>query len=162
MKIFIGSDHAGFRLKEAMKQHLNQLDVDFEDLGNIILDKNDDYPDFSLKVAQAVAQGKIAKGILFCGSAAGACITANKVKGIRAASVRSEGEARLAREHDDTNIICLAGGDQIQKTVQGLGVPPDIAKKIITTWLKTSFSTQPRHKRRVNKIKRIEDKNFKK
>ncbi|MAF13707.1 MAG: ribose-5-phosphate isomerase [Parcubacteria group bacterium] len=161
MKVYLGADHAGWQLKEIIKKYLDQKKVSYQDLGNKVLDKNDDYPDYSLKVANAVIKDKKSLGILFCGSSAGACITANKVKGIRAASVRSLGEAKLARSDDDANIICLAGGQQVQQKVKNVGVSPALAKKIVTTWLDSSFSNAPRHKRRVGKIKKIETKNFK-
>ena len=161
MKIFIGADHAGYKLKEEIKKFLDKKKISYKDLGNKILNKNDDYPDFSFKVARSVAQDKNSLGVLLCGSAAGACSTANKVKGIRAASARSVWEARLAREDDDVNILCLAGGDQVQQKVKGLGIHSKEAKKIITKWLSASFSNAARHKRRVDKIKKIEDRNFK-
>jgi len=161
MKIFIGADHAGYKLKEDIKKFLDKKKISYKDLGNKVLNKNDDYPDFSYQVARAVVQDKNSLGILLCGSAAGACITANKVKGIRAASARSVGEARLAREDDDANILCLAGGGQVQQKVKGIGVSIAEAKKIVNQWLSTSFSNAPRHKRRINKIKKIEAKNFK-
>lgn len=161
VNIFIGADHAGYKLKEDIKKFLDNKKIAYTDLGNQVLDKNDDYPDFSSKVARAVAKDKSALGILMCGSAGGACIVANKVKGIRAVSARSVGEARLAREDDDANIICLAGGDQVQQKVKGVGVPLVEAKRIVSQWLVASFSKLTRHKRRVNKIKKIEGRNFK-
>lgn len=158
--IYLGSDHAGFRLKETIKKYLGQLKEPYQDLGNHHYDPNDDYPDFSYQVAFKVGHNPRTLGILFCGSAQGACITANKVKGVRAASVKTVAEAILAREHDDVNIICLAGGGQIQKKFRGLGISSDIAKKIVNAWLGASFSQERRHRRRVNKIKKIEAKNF--
>jgi len=98
MKIFIGADHAGYKLKEEIKKFLDSKSIAYDDLGNLVLDKQDDYPDFSDKVARAVAKNKSSLGILLCGSSQGACIVANKTKGVRAASARSVGEARLARE----------------------------------------------------------------
>ena len=161
IKIFIGADHAGFALKEHVKKFLDQKKVAYQDLGNTILDKNDDYPDFSFSVAVAVAKQKNSIGLLFCGSAQGACITANKVKGIRAAEARNVKEGWLARAHDDVNVLCLPGGQQLQKTARGLGVSPVAAQKIITAWLSASFPAAARHARRVAKIKKIEQKNFK-
>ncbi|MBI5621548.1 RpiB/LacA/LacB family sugar-phosphate isomerase [Candidatus Falkowbacteria bacterium] len=160
MKIYLGADHAGFALKETMKAYLVRQGFVCKDLGNIQLDKNDDYPDFSVKVARAVAKDTSSRGALFCGSAQGACITANKVKGIRAASVRSVAEAVLAIEHDDVNVICLAGGQQVQRQFKGVGIPNDQAKKIVRAYLSGKFSSAARHHRRVNKIKAIEKRNF--
>lgn len=160
-KIFLGADHAGFKLKEQVKKFLDTKKIAYRDLGNTVLNKDDDYPDFSLAVASTVAKNRSSLGILFCGSAGGACIVANKVKNIRAVAVRSAGEARLAREDDDANIICLAGGRQVQQKVKNIGIPSALAKKIIAVWLGSSFSKAPRHQRRVNKIKKIEQQNFK-
>ncbi|MDX9893186.1 MAG: RpiB/LacA/LacB family sugar-phosphate isomerase [Patescibacteria group bacterium] len=160
MKIYLGADHAGFELKEKIKKFLTDQKYDLEDLGNTVFDKDDDYPDFSAKVANEVVLTPNSLGILFCGSAQGACIAANKIKGIRAASVRSEAEAKLARQHDDVNILCLAGGQQVQQQYKNIGLSPALAKRIVLAWLKSSFSQAARHQRRINKIKRIEQKNF--
>ncbi|NUM25071.1 MAG: RpiB/LacA/LacB family sugar-phosphate isomerase [Candidatus Buchananbacteria bacterium] len=158
--IYLGADHAGFQLKEAVKKYLDATGRAYQDLGNFQYHQDDDYPDFSYLVANKVSKSSKARGILFCGSSQGACITANKVKGVRAASVRNVAEAVLAREHDDVNIICLAGGRQVQKKFKKVGVPVAEAKKIIKAYLATVFSSAPRHRRRVNKIKRIEKQNF--
>ncbi len=158
--IYLGADHAGFKLKEAIKKYLGQLQVPYQDLGNHQYDSRDDYPDFSYLVAKAVSNNPKALGILFCGSSQGACITANKVKGVRAASVRTVADAILAREHDDVNVICLAGGRQVQKRFKDVGINQGVAKKIVFAWLNATFSTVARHRRRVNKIKQIENKNF--
>lgn len=160
MKLYIGSDHAGYKLKETIKKYLDEQKVSYVDLGNQEYDPDDDYPDFSYKVANKIYYEPGARGILFCGSAVGACITANKVKGIRAASVRSVGEAKLAVEDDDVNVICLAGGQQVQKKVRGIGIPDALAKKIVKAWLDARFSKAKRHQRRIDKIKSIERKNF--
>lgn len=145
MKVYIGSDHAGWRLKEQLKKYLTAIGVEFEDLGNTKLDPKDDYPDYAEKVAQRVAKEK-ERGILICDSGVGVAIVANKVKGIRAVNAQSEKVARRSREDDDTNVLCL-GQDYVS---------PALAKKIMTAWLRTLFSTAPRHQRRVDKIKRIE------
>ena len=160
-KVFIGSDHAGFALKEAVKKLLTSRKIAYQDLGNLVLDKTDDYPDYSLAVAMAVAKNKDSRGVLFCGSAQGACIVANKVKGIRAATAVNVAQAVAARQHGDNNIVCLAGGAQVDRAVKSEAVPAALAQKIITAFLVTSFSQAPRHRRRVNKIKAIERKNFK-
>lgn len=160
MKVYIGSDHAGFRLKAKIIKYLTSKNIKFEDLGNIILDKDDDYPDYGIKVAQAVAKSKIAKGIAICGSSLGACIVANKVKGIRAVSARSEAEARLSRKDNDANVLCLSGGDFAERGKDNMALSEQVAKNIINVWLTTEFSKAPRHQRRINKIKKIENKNF--
>ena len=158
--IYLGADHAGFELKESVKKYLDRFGQAYQDLGNFQYHQDDDYPDFSFLVANKVSKSSKAKGILFCGSSQGACITANKVKGIRAASVRSVAEAVLAREHDDANIICLAGGRQVQKKFKDIGLSEAEARKIVKAYLAATFSKESRHQRRVNKIKRIERHNF--
>lgn len=145
MKVFIGSDHAGFKLKEAMKLYLKEIGVQFEDLGNLKLDKNDDYPVYAFKVGRAAVKNK-ALGILFCGSSHGVCIAANKVKGVRAAAVNNITDAVLTREHNDANVLCLSGWN----------TPKELAQKIIKTWLFTMFVKEVQHIRRINLIKRYE------
>jgi len=144
--IYIGADHAGFKLKEQIEKYLSAQKMKYIDLGNLKLDKNDDYPDFGFKVAQAVANDKYAKGILICGSSFGVCIVANKVKGIRAVSISNVKDAKLSRQHNDANVLCLSGWD----------LKSEVAKKIIKVWLNTKFSNVARHKRRLNKIKKFE------
>ncbi len=142
--IYIGGDHAGFKLKERVKAYFKKKGIKFKDEGNVVLDVSDDYPDFGYKVAKKVKGNK--KGILFCGSSFGVCIVANKVKGIRAVSVSNEREAELSRLHNDANILCLPGW----------GMSFGKAKRIIDVWLKTEFSNEDRHVRRLNKIKKID------
>jgi len=144
-KIYIGADHAGFKLKEAIKKFLTSKKISFEDLGNREYDKKDDYPDFGFKVAERVAKENTL-GILFCGSGQGVCIAANKVKGIRAVFVNNLKDAKSTREHNNANVLCLSGEN----------TPTSKAKEIITTWLKTPASSEARHVRRVNKIKNYE------
>src|SRR3989344_4375129 len=107
-KIYLGSDHAGFHLKEKIKRWLEKHAVEAEDLGNKNFNPSDDYPDYAEKVARAVVKNN-SLGILICGSAQGVCIAANKIKGARATIPFSLKEARLSREHTDANIICLSG-----------------------------------------------------
>ncbi|MBL7054075.1 ribose 5-phosphate isomerase B [Patescibacteria group bacterium] len=146
MKIFIGADHAGFNLKEKIKQYLVKLNVKYEDLGSFDIDKQDDYPDFAIKVARMVKNNKDSRGIIICDTGIGVCITANKVKGIMAANVFNKKMASRARQHNNTNILCL-GHNHISFYK---------AKKIIKAWLNTEFSHASRHQRRLNKIKEIE------
>ena len=148
MKIFLGADHNGFKLKEKIKKHLDKLGVDFEDLGNTRFDLKDDYPDFARKVAKKVIKNPAHKGILICGSGAGVCITANKTKGIRAAQAFTTFQAKHLRKEDDINILCLDGWELKEK----------IVKEIVRSFLKTKFSNLPRHKRRIKKIEKIEKK----
>ena len=146
MSIFLGADHRGFKLKEKIKNYLQKLNFSFEDLGNFKFDPKDDYPDFAFLVAKKVAQKK-GKGILICGSGEGMCIVANKVKGIRAATAFTPSQAKTLREKNDINILCLAS-DWIKEKE---------AKKIVEVFLKTKFSGLIRHKRRIEKIKKIEN-----
>ena len=149
-KIYLGSDHAGFDLKDKIKEYLKEKNLKFEDLGNTVFDKSDDYPDFGYKVAKKVAKTN-SKGILVCGSSFGICMVANKVKGIRAASVVNAQDARQTREHNDANIICLSGWDQDKEEIT----------KIIDAFLNTQFASEERHVRRVEKIREIEERELK-
>lgn len=144
MKAYIGSDHAGFRLKQAVKNWLKN----YEDLGAFSYDKNDDYPVFAAKVGKKVAKAN-SKGVLLCGSGHGMCIAANKIKGIRAVAVNNAFDAKITRQHNDANILCLSGWKMSNAK----------ARKIINVFLKTKFSNAARHKRRINLIKRYENKN---
>ena len=142
--IYIGSDHAGFKLKEKIKEWLINSNMPFLDLGNTILDKNDDYPDFAIKVSNLTSSNN-SKGILVCGSGQGMCMAANKIKGIRAGIAYTVRDARLLREHNNANIMCLSGW----------GMSFEDSKKMIKKFLDTEFSSEPRHKRRIGKIMEI-------
>ncbi len=143
--IYLGSDHAGFKLKKQIKGWLERKRVPYYDVGDLVFNPLDDYPDYAEKVARAAVRHKT-KGILICGSAQGVCITANKIRGIRAVIPFSLKEARLAREHDDANILCLSGWY----------TPYHKATSMLDKFLQTPFSRALRHIRRVNKIKRLE------
>src|SRR5204862_7585839 len=108
MRIALASDHAGYTEKERLKPLLIDLGVAFEDLGTLS-EESVDYPDYARKVAEEVAQGKVEQGLLVCGSGTGMAIAANKVPGVRAAVAWNEEIARLAREHNDANILALGG-----------------------------------------------------
>ena len=144
MKIFIGSDHGGFKLKEKIKKYLKDLNYEYEDLGTNNT-QSSDYPDFAYKVAKKVSETN-SKGILICGTGIGMSISANKVKGIRAALAYDETTARMSREHNNSNILCL--GERTTKEA--------LAKKIVKVWLSTKFSKEERHHRRVSKIMKLE------
>ena len=144
-RVYIGSDHAGFKLKRQIKSWLKKKNVHYQDLGNVVLDVTDDYPDYAEKVAKKVVKEKTL-GVLICGSAEGVCIAANKIKGARAVTPFSLKSARLAREHNDANIICLSGWfEDYFKTT-----------KMLEVFLNTNFSGEERHVRRINKIKKME------
>lgn len=143
--IYLGADHRGFSLKEKIKLWLDKKNVQYEDMGNTIPDPKDDYPDFAEKVARKVIKENTF-GILICGSSQGVCVAANKIKGIRAVTPYNIKEARVAREHVDANIICLADWF----------VHFHEATKMIEVFLTTPFSEAERHIRRLNKISKIE------
>ena len=143
--IFLGADHGGWHLKEDLKKYLKELGFDYEDLGNQEMDPADDYPDFALMVAKKVVETN-EKGILICSTGIGMCLAANKVKGIRAAAVWNDFTALQSREHNNANILCLAGKD----------TDVEAAKKIVRLWLETEFSQEERHIRRLDKVKKIE------
>lgn len=146
--IYIAADHAGFSLKEELKKYLGGLGYEYKDMGAFEFNPQDDYPDFSLLVAQRVSQESGSLGILICGSGIGVCIVANKVRGIRASLVNDEFTARQSREHNDANILCLGG-----KVLE-----VEMAKKIVKVWLEASFSAEERHVRRLKKIEEMENK----
>lgn len=146
MKIYIGADHAGFKLKEEIKQWLPEWHVEFEDLGNQKFDQEDDYPDFAWPLAVKVGSEPGNLGILICRSGQGECVVANKAKGARAVLAWNEKSAHAARNDDDANILCLPA-DYITY---------DSAKKIVHTFLTTPFGDLPRYKRRLDKVKKID------
>jgi ribose 5-phosphate isomerase B len=144
MKIALASDHAGFHEKERLKPLFRELGLEVEDLGTISEDSVD-YPDYALKVAEQVAQGAVEQGVLVCGSGTGMAIAANKVPGVRAAVAWSEETARLARQHNDANVLALGA----RTTPEG-EIP-----KIVRAWFETDFEGG-RHSGRVEKIAGIE------
>jgi ribose 5-phosphate isomerase B len=143
MKIAIGSDHAGFALKERLRLLLAEHEV--VDCGTLS-EASCDYPDIAERVARAVAAGEVATGILVCGTGVGMAIAANKVAGIRAVACSETYTARLTREHNDANILCLGA------RVVGDGVAEDLVR----VWLATPFSEGGRHVGRLNKIAALE------
>jgi len=147
MTIYLGADHGGWNLKEAVKKFLLEQGHVVQDLGNDHLDPDDDYPDFSFTVATQVAVDPESYGILFCGNAQGVCITANKVRGIRAGIGYSLYAAQTMRKDDDTNILCLAG--------RVLSEPE--AREIVKTWLETPFDRRERYMRRLKKLQQLEE-----
>ena len=143
--IYIGSDHAGFHLKEKIRKWLEHKHIPYLDVGNKRLDPKDDYPDFAIALARKVVADK-SLGILVCGSAQGMCIAANKIKGARAVIPYSLKEARLSKEHNNANVICLSGWFMHMHR----------AKRMIEIFLTTPFSQEARHVRRLAKIRRLE------
>ncbi|MEZ5319993.1 MAG: ribose 5-phosphate isomerase B [Vicinamibacterales bacterium] len=145
MRIALGADHAGVALKADIKQLLDERGVSYTDFGTDSTDSVD-YPDYAATVAREVAAGRFDRGILFCGSGIGMAIAANKIHGIRAASIMDEESARLSREHNDANVLSL--GERL--------TAPDVARRIVTTFLDTAFAGG-RHQRRVDKISGLDD-----
>jgi len=143
--IYLGADHGGFSFKEKIKEFLDELKVEYQDLGNFKFEPEDDFPDFALAVAGKVVEtGE--KGILICTNGLGMCIVANKVKGVRAVAPTTKKTAQQAREHLDANVLCL-GAHVISFRD---------AKKIIKTWLESEFFRAERYIRRLKKIEQIE------
>uniref|UniRef100_A0A7V3ZV06 Ribose 5-phosphate isomerase B n=1 Tax=candidate division WOR-3 bacterium TaxID=2052148 RepID=A0A7V3ZV06_UNCW3 len=145
MKIGIGADHRGFFLKEELKKFLEKNNFQVKDFGTFS-DESFDYPDVAFPLGEAVKKRKIAKGILICGSGLGMSIAANKIKGIRAALCLNKEMAKMARNHNDANILVLAANF----------TPLKKAKEIVATFLKEKFEGG-RHLRRINKIKKYEN-----
>ena len=144
MKIAIAADHAGFEGKERVKKTLDEIGVEYTDMGTNSVDSVD-YPDYARKVGEAVAAGEFDKGILVCGSGTGMAIAANKVPGIRAAVAWNEEIARLSRQHNNANVLSLAARY----------ITDEEQSKIVKAWLSTDFEGG-RHERRVEKIEAIE------
>jgi ribose 5-phosphate isomerase B len=143
--LIVASDHGGLELKERIKSYLGKRGIEVRDLGT---DNGDsvDYPDFGVKVGQAVARGEAEKGILICGTGIGMSIVANKFPGVRAALTWDEFTARMAKEHNNANVLVLGG-----RTLDG-----DEACKMVGTWLDAEFEGG-RHQKRLDKISQIED-----
>lgn len=143
MKIFIGADHNGFRLKEHVEHYVRSLGHDVKDVSGNKLDPNDDFPLHAAKVATEVLAHKNSVGILLCGSGQGVCMAANRFKGIRASLVWNVEEARSSRNDDDANILCLPAHE-----LKDLS----FAKEIIDIWLNTPFDGAVRFVRRIKEI----------
>ncbi len=146
MKIAIGSDHAGFKLKEEIKKFLEEKGIEVVDFGTSS-EERVDYPDYAIPLAESVAKGEEDLGILICGTGIGMSIAANKVKGIRASLVSDVYSAHSAREHNNANVLCMGG--------RVLGT--ELAKEITNAWLNAKF-LGGRHERRINKIAEYENK----
>lgn len=146
MKVYLGTDHAGFEFKEKIKSFLIDKGYEVEDCGAIIFDKNDDYPDFISIAAKKVAENPDSFGFVLGKSGAGECIVANKINGIRAVLGISEQNVKLSREHNDANILSL-GSELISE---------EQSKQFVELFINTPFSNDDRHVRRINKIKDLE------
>jgi len=145
MRIAIGSDHAGFEQKERLRAHLESKGHEVTDLGTASSEESVDYPDYALAVANKVAKGEAEFGVLVCGTGLGMAITANKVDGVRAVNITDVEFAKLAREHNDANVIA----------VSGRFTPVQINEQILDAFLGTAFAGG-RHAGRLAKITQAE------
>lgn len=148
MKIYLGADHGGFKLKEKIKSWLLEWGFEYEDLGAHNLEDGDDYPDYAEAVARKVASEKDAVGIMVCRSGQGACIAANKVRGIRAALAWSQESAIAGRNDDNVNMLCLSA-DHVGFAEQ---------RRIVSAFISTPFGQEERYQRRIDKISKMESK----
>lgn len=148
MKVGVASDHGGFTLKTIILEFLKESGYEVIDFGATVLELTDDYPDFVIPLAQAVASNQVDRGIAICGSGVGAAIAANKITGVRAALINDYFSAHQGVEDDDMNLISLGG------RVIGFAA----AQELISTFLIAKFTGAERHVRRLQKIKQLESK----
>lgn len=148
MKIAIASDHAGYKMKESIIALITEMGHEITDFG-ASSEGSMDYPDTGFPAAESVSNGTNDLGVLICGSGIGMSIVANKVKGIRAALCQTEEIAKLAKEHNNANVLVLSGRFTDTQT----------NRAIVTMWLNTPFSNEERHNKRINKIKDYENNN---
>lgn len=148
MLIYIAADHKGFALKEHLKNFLRESGYSVTDLGNEKLDESDDYPDFAAEVGRRVSREfETARGIVICASGVGVDIVVNKFPRVRSVLAATSDQAYDSRNDDDTNVLALGA--------EYLDLP--VAKKILITWLETPFGDEPRFRRRIEKISRLEE-----
>jgi ribose 5-phosphate isomerase B len=146
MRVGIATDHGGFELKEELAAYLRQAGHEVVDMGAHQLTPGDDYPDFVIPLAQAVAARKVERGIAVCGSGVGASVCANKISGIRAGLVHDHYSAHQGVEHDDMNILCMGGRV----------VGPVVAQELADAFLAARFTQEERHVRRLRKVALLE------
>lgn len=146
MRIAIGSDHVGFELKQEIAEWLRDDGLQVLDVGPESFDPADDYTDFARRVAENVVSQQADYGVVICSTGQGSCMTANKVKGIRAALCQDLLCARLSKEHNNANVLCLGS------SLAG----PLLAREILRTWLSSSFTGDERHQRRLDKMAQLE------
>jgi len=145
VKVIISGDHAGMTLRNEVKSLLDEMNIEYEDIG-CSCKTSVDYPDYALPAAERVANGEFDRGILICGTGIGMSISANKVKGIRCALVHDVYSAKATRQHNDSNILAM--GERV--------IGPALAREIAKTWIETEFEGG-RHERRVGKISAYEE-----
>jgi ribose 5-phosphate isomerase B len=146
MRVGIVTDHGGFPLKEEMVKRLTTASHEVIDLGAYSFNQEDDYPDFAIPLAKAVAEGKVDRGVAICGSGVGASVCANKIAGVCAALIHDHFSARQGVEDDHMNILCMGGRT----------VGPEVAWDLIGTFLAAEFSQAERHLRRLHKVTLLE------
>ena len=147
-RVGVAADHGGFELKEQLVGRLRAAGQEVVDFGDCRLDPGDDYPDFVVPLARAVARGEVERGVAICGSGVGACVAANKMVGVRASLIHETFSARQGVEDDDMNMICLGG----------LVVGYALAWELVKTFLAARFSGAERHRRRLSKVAELENK----
>lgn len=148
MQIYVGADHRGFELKNALREWLKETGYTVTDVGATEYTPHDDYPDYAFKVGEAVAKNPAARGIVVCGSGTGADVAVNKVRGVRAALIHDPAIAKFAQEHDDLNVLAL-GSNFISE---------EKAREVVETWLSATYTGEERHTRRIRKIEAYEQK----
>jgi len=146
MRVGIATDHGGFSLKEELVRELREAGHEVVEFGADRLNEGDDYPDYVVPLAQAVAAQKVERGVAICGSGVGASVCANKIRGIRAALIHDHFSARQGVEDDHMNILCMGGRT----------VGPAVAWDLVQTFLAAEFSQAPRHLRRLSKVASLE------
>ena len=146
MKLGIAADHGGFELNTEISKRLREAGHEVTDFGAQSYDAGDDYPDFVIPMAQAVSRGEVERGIALCGSGIGACIAANKVRGVRASIIEDAYSARQGVEHDDMNVVCMGG--------RTMGI--ELVWELLQTFLDARFSGAERHQRRLAKVLTLE------
>lgn len=147
MKIGLAADHGGYHLKEKLSGLLREEGHEIIDFGAHILDDDDDYPDYVIPLAKAIAKGDVERGIAVCGSGVGASVAANKVNGIRAALIHDTFSAHQGVEDDNINVLCLGGRI----------VGSSLAEEIVITFVKADFTHAERHLRRLSKVNQLEN-----
>lgn len=147
MRIGLAADHGGFELKAQLSAALEDAGYEVADFGDAVLTPGDDYPDFVVPLAQAVARGEVTRGVAICGSGVGACVAANKVPGVRACLIHETFSAHQGVEDDDMNMICLGGRV----------VGPALAGELVRTFLQAAFGGAERFRRRLAKVAALEE-----
>lgn len=146
MKITFAADHGGFELKKTLIEWLIKQDFEVHDSGNIIYDPKDDYPDYAIAACKNLKNGIADRAIIICGSGVGACVTANKIRGIRASVCHDSYSAHQGVEHDAMNVLCL--GARI--------IGSELAKEIVSAFIGAAFIEEERFIRRLNKVKELD------